>query len=217
MAYGAIAAPLQLAELPTLSFPLPGGWQLSTHPIKGAEAPKEVLEYLYGVFSKELQDGRTYPQEGPMDYPAFIAYFFASTTIVGVVHTEPQTSVPQTLEEALGGRDPVEAIGGCYYIKPNYPGRSSHNCNAGFIVPPTHRGKKIGYNLGKSYLEYAPRLGYKASVFNLVYKNNVASLKIWDSLGFQRVGLIPNAGRLRTQDGLGEEYVDAVVVHKSFV
>lgn len=47
--------------------------------------------------------------------------------------------------------------------------------------------------------------------------DNVASLKIWDSLGFQRVGLIPNAGRLRTQDGLGEEYVDAVVVHKSFV
>jgi hypothetical protein len=158
MAYGAIAAPLQLAELPTLSFPLPGGWQLSTHPIKGAEAPKEVLEYLYSVFSKELQggyevmrrtslpessasttsftpydgaatdplrsskadryflDGRTYPQEGPMDYLAFIAYFFASTTIVGVVHTEPRTSVPQTLEEALGGRDPVEAIGGCYYM-----------------------------------------------------------------------------------------------------
>jgi hypothetical protein len=55
MAYGAIAAPLQLAELPTLSFPLPGGWELSTHPIKGAEAPKSVLEYLYSVFSKELQ------------------------------------------------------------------------------------------------------------------------------------------------------------------
>jgi L-amino acid N-acyltransferase YncA len=47
--------------------------------------------------------------------------------------------------------------------------------------------------------------------------DNAASLKLWDTLGFQRVGLIPQAGRLRTADGSGEEYVDAVVVHKSFV
>jgi GNAT superfamily N-acetyltransferase len=51
---------------------------------------------------------------------------------------------------------------------------SSHErqiCNAGFIVPPAQRGKKIGGALAKSFLEYAPRLGYRASVFNLVYKS----------------------------------------------
>jgi L-amino acid N-acyltransferase YncA len=47
--------------------------------------------------------------------------------------------------------------------------------------------------------------------------DNAASLKLWDTLGFQRVGLIPGAGRLRTADGKGEEYVDAIVVHKNFV
>ncbi|RSH87243.1 hypothetical protein EHS25_003152 [Saitozyma podzolica] len=216
-----------------------GGWQLSTHPIKGAEAPKEVLEYLYSVFSKELQGGyevmrRTSLPESSAsttsftprpDIPARRSHGLPRVHRLllrldhdswGGAHRAADVG-PANAGGGSGGRDPVEAIGGCYYIKPNYPGRSSHNCNAGFIVPPTHRGKKIGYNLGKSYLEYAPRLGYKGSVFNLVYKNNVASLKIWDSLGFQRVGLIPNAGRLRTQDGLGEEYVDAVVVHKSFV
>lgn len=55
------------------------------------------------------------------------------------------------------------------------------------------------------------RLGYKYSVFNLVYVNNIASVKIWDSLGFQRAGLIPKVGRLKTADGQGEEYVDAYV------
>lgn len=55
------------------------------------------------------------------------------------------------------------------------------------------------------------RLGYKYSVFNLVYVNNVASVKIWDSLGFKRAGLIPKVGRLKTEDGKGEEYVDAYV------
>jgi hypothetical protein len=29
----------------------------------------------------------------------------------------------------------------------------------------------MGLALGKSYLEYAPKLGYRASVFNLVYKS----------------------------------------------
>lgn len=54
-------------------------------------------------------------------------------------------------------------------------------------------------------------------MFNLVYVNNLASSKIWDRLGFKRVGLIPNAGRLRKADGTGEEYVDAAVYYKSFV
>jgi L-amino acid N-acyltransferase YncA len=47
--------------------------------------------------------------------------------------------------------------------------------------------------------------------------DNTASLKIWDQLGFSRVGLIPDAGRLKTGPGGEEEYVDAVVVWKSFV
>jgi RimJ/RimL family protein N-acetyltransferase len=50
-----------------------------------------------------------------------------------------------------------------------------------------------------------------------VYVNNVASVKIWERLGFKRVGNIPGAGRLRKSDGSGEEYVDAAVYWKSFI
>lgn len=100
--------------------------------------------------------------------------------------------------------------------QPNYPGRSSHLCNAGFVVPSVHRGLRIGSTLGRSYLHYGPRLGYRGSVFNLVYVSNAASVRIWDALGFQRAGLIPGAGRLRRQDGQGDEYVDAIVFHKDF-
>lgn len=45
------------------------------------------------------------------------------------------------------------------------------------MVPPSQRGSGYGRILAKSYLYYAPALGYKASVFNLVYNNNVASVK----------------------------------------
>jgi RimJ/RimL family protein N-acetyltransferase len=47
--------------------------------------------------------------------------------------------------------------------------------------------------------------------------DNVASLRLWDQLGFTRVGVIPGAGRLRSGPNGQEEYVDAVIIHKSFV
>jgi len=56
-----------------------------------------------------------------------------------------------------------------------------------------------------------------------VYADNPASVKIWDTLGFQRVGLIPGAGkrtRMVNEGGSQKEevyYVDAHVVYKSFV
>lgn len=71
-------------------------------------------------------------------------------------------------------------------------------------------------------------------MFNLVYVNNVASVRwvfsrvryslthfrfarrIWERLGFAKAGLIPRAGRLRRTDGPGEEYVDAWVFYKRF-
>jgi L-amino acid N-acyltransferase YncA len=47
--------------------------------------------------------------------------------------------------------------------------------------------------------------------------DNVASLRLWDTLGFNRVGLIPKAGRLKTGPNGEDEYYDAVIIHKSFV
>jgi hypothetical protein len=54
------------------------------------------------------------------------------------------------------------------------------------MIPPLHRQFGYGMTLGKSYLHYGPLLGYKASVFNLVYANNAGSLRyahatLWDN------------------------------------
>jgi RimJ/RimL family protein N-acetyltransferase len=49
--------------------------------------------------------------------------------------------------------------------------------------------------------------GYKYSVFNLVFANNLASIKIWDSLGFDVIGRVPGAGRVKNS----EEPVDALI------
>lgn len=49
--------------------------------------------------------------------------------------------------------------------------------------------------------------GYTYSVFNLVYESNTASTRIWDSLGFKRIGRVPGCGHLKSSS----EPVDAVI------
>ena len=60
-----------------------------------------------------MVDGKTYPQEGPLDYDAFAGYFFGAATIIGIV-TEGEGK--KTLEEAIEGRKLEECVGGCYYM-----------------------------------------------------------------------------------------------------
>jgi len=197
-----------------------------------------LIQYLHRTFAAEVEQGQTYPQETfpgePMTQAAFEAYFFAADVFVAITASVPNpnslntegansnhdgtvVTVPTGVDEARAGRSWEECVGGFYYIKPNYPGRSSHICNAGFVVPPAQRSRGYATALAKSYLHYGPKLGYHASVFNLVYANNVASLRIWEKLGFAKVGRIPKAGRLRRRDGEGEEYVDAWIIYKSFL
>jgi RimJ/RimL family protein N-acetyltransferase len=50
--------------------------------------------------------------------------------------------------------------------------------------------------------------GYIYSVFNLVYETNVASIKIWESLGFERIGRVKRCGNLKSHPG---KLIDAIV------
>lgn len=62
--------------------------------------------------------------------------------------------------------------------------------------------------MGEAYLDWAPKLGYKYSVFNLVYETNVASCRIWDALGFKRIGRVPGCGNLKSYP---DRLVDAII------
>ena len=193
--------------------------------------PKPLIEYLAKVFNAELERGVTYPQRGPMDLAEFEGYFLGYDLIVGFFLSADQlalitasgTNVPDVGLQVdnvgqlpdLSQLDYEEQVAGFYYIKPNYPGRSSHLCNAGFVVPPTGRGLGLGGVFGRSFLHFGPQAGYKGSVFNMVYVNNTASVKIWQRLGFTIIGRLPMAGLLKTEDG-GEELTDAYIIFKDF-
>jgi ribosomal protein S18 acetylase RimI-like enzyme len=72
-----------------------------------------------------------------------------------------------------------------------------------------------------AFIQIAPLLGYKASMFNLVFESNIVSVHLWRSLGFKEIGRVPNAGYLikkkDTTEGEGEEeFVDAIMFYYSF-
>jgi len=91
---------------------------------------------------------------------------------------------------------------GCFYVKPNFPGRCSHICNGGFITVPRFRRMGVAKVMGKSFLKLARDLGYRSSYFNLVFESNVASVRLWESLGFERVAVLKDAAQLKGVDGL---------------
>lgn len=61
-------------------------------------------------------EGKTYPQRGPMTREEFEAYFFGSTTIVGILQPATETRTFSSIEEAQGGRSMEESVAGCYYM-----------------------------------------------------------------------------------------------------
>lgn len=202
--------------------------------VRRDDVPSALQEAMRLSYNETLAQGDTYPYLDAMDSSTFESYFFGHDAVVGIlVATKSvyEEGARVCLADMLGVDAPLSTLlrdhvqwptqlGGFYYIKPNYPGRSAHICNAGFVVPTHARGIRLGSALGRSYLAIAPALGYLASVFNLVYATNQASAKIWERLGFDVVGRIPKAGRLRLPntdgDGYHEEYVDALVIYKEF-
>ncbi|KAK0610040.1 His(2)-Cys(2) zinc finger-domain-containing protein, partial [Bombardia bombarda] len=166
------------------------------------QVPESLLRYLGDQFNKEIEGGDTYPMMDTLPFDKFASYWFqnfAGIMLLGNI---------QSAEEVVDGKDWSKECLGTFYIKPNYPGRSSHVCNAGFIVTDASRNRGVGRLMGETYLDWAPRLGYIYSVFNLVYETNVASCKIWDALGFKRIGRVKSCGNLKSYP---DRLVDAII------
>lgn len=141
---------------------------------------QEVVRTLLNVV---IVEGKTYPQKQPLSQTEFSAYWLSKDAFV------VRTSVVDSTHK------PKEIIG-AFYLKPNFPGRCSHICNAGFIVQPGLRGQGLGRFMGESMLLIAANLGYEAVMFNLVFETNIPSIRLWQSLGFEIIGRIPGAAKL---------------------
>lgn len=132
------------------------------------QVPPSLLAYLSDQLNREIEKGDTYPMVDALPVEAFGRYWFQGFGAVMVL------GEVGGIEELVGGGGNGRGAGpgaqgangvdwsrvclGSFYVKPNYPGRSSHVCNGGFLVTDAARNKGVGRLMGEGYLEWAPRL-----------------------------------------------------------
>jgi L-amino acid N-acyltransferase YncA len=76
---------------------------------------------------------------------------------------------------------------------PNRPGAGSHVATASFMVSSAARGRGVGRALGEHVLAWARAQGFLAMQFNAVVETNTGAVRLWQALGFEIVGTVPEA------------------------
>lgn len=102
--------------------------------------------------------------------------------------------------------DDAYRVVGIFWLKPNQPGLGSHVANAAYAVAPDAGGKGVGRQMAEFSIAEARRLGYTAMQFNFVVKSNTVAVRLWQSVGFEIIGEIPDAFD-HVRDGLTNAYI----------
>jgi GNAT superfamily N-acetyltransferase len=99
----------------------------------------------------------------------------------------------------------VEAgrIVGTAHIGPNKPGRGAHVATASFMVDAAARGLGVGRSLGEHALAAARADGYASMQFNAVVASNTGAVHLWQELGFDIIGTVPEAFEHPTDGRVG--------------
>jgi L-amino acid N-acyltransferase YncA len=86
---------------------------------------------------------------------------------------------------------------------PNRPGPGAHIGTASFMVDPAARGRGVGRALAEDMVRWHREQGFHGIQFNAVVETNTAAVRLWQDLGFQIVGTVPDAFRHPTQGLVG--------------
>jgi len=94
---------------------------------------------------------------------------------------------------------------GLYILHPNNVGRCAHIANASYAVSSRCRGRSVGEALVRYCLQTGGELGFRLLQFNAVVKTNARAIRLYERLGFRRIGEVP--GGFLMKDGHYEDIV----------
>ncbi|MFY9940460.1 MAG: GNAT family N-acetyltransferase [Silvibacterium sp.] len=95
---------------------------------------------------------------------------------------------------------------GSYYLRPNQGGAGSHIANCGYMTAPWATGRGVARAMCRHSLHQARTRGFLAMQFNVVVSTNERAIRLWQLMGFEVIGRIPQAFR-HPKVGLVEAYV----------
>ncbi len=133
------------------------------------------IEKAKELWNEVIRDGVAFPQENELSINEAKEFFKSQTSTV----------VAEDNNEIIG----------LYILHPNNVGRCSHIGNLSYIIDKSKRGNHLGEQLVKNSLLKAKEKGFKIIQFNAVVKDNISAIKIYEKLGFQKLGMIPNGFR----------------------
>ncbi|MEM8907431.1 MAG: GNAT family N-acetyltransferase [Bacteroidota bacterium] len=143
-------------------------------PIRIRKAEKKDEEAIWSIIQAVIQTGDTYVFDPATPQSEMMAYWCGADKHTFVASIQ-------------------DRIVGTFIIKDNFPDLGAHVANASFMTKPTEFGKGIGRTMGAHALQQAKQLGYYAMQFNIVVKSNQGAIRLWQKLGFQTIGEIPDA------------------------
>jgi L-amino acid N-acyltransferase YncA len=142
----------------------------------------------------------------PRIYPFFSAIVAAGETYALPDSLTLEEARPWWMERPPGLTVVAEQDGmllGSAKMGPNRPGRGSHVATASFLVDPTHQARGVGRALGEYVMGWARAAGFHSIQFNAVVETNTAAVRLWQSLGFQIIGTVPEAFKHRLHGLVG--------------
>lgn len=137
------------------------------------QVTEETLAHSIAIWNTVVDEGRAFPQLELLSKETGRA-FFAEQTYTGVARD----------------MDTGEVVG-MYILHPNNVGRCGHICNASFAVKQNKRGCHIGETLVRDCMTKAKEKGFRILQFNAVVQSNTSALKLYEKLGFVKLGVIP--------------------------
>ncbi|BCJ48435.1 N-acetyltransferase [Actinoplanes ianthinogenes] len=152
-----------------------GRWHVIVLRVRISEITAADWPQVWAIIHEVIQARETFPYDPEM--------------------TEDQAR-PMWLETPPGRTVVAVADGrvlGTAKMGPNRPGPGSHIATASFMVAADSRGKGVGTALCRDALDWAAGAGYAGMQFNAVVASNRSAVELYQRLGFEVLGTVPEA------------------------
>jgi GNAT superfamily N-acetyltransferase len=132
----------------------------------------------------------------PGIWPVFDAVVREGETYAFPLDLTRESAKPWWMSEPPGETVVLEQDGallGTAKMGPNRPGRGAHIGTASFMVSPTARGRGVGRRLGEHVVAWHRERDFAGIQFNAVVETNTPAVRLWQDLGFEIIGTVPDA------------------------